>query len=403
METEAYPRWVLLARYGEEEDEHEYPGVTGDDKTVAACFTYAGHPIRFSLRIAAPPATSCLWVHSPEGRIWSDPCVIASHGNALLVQIETRVRRSRSDFTVLHFVYSAVDRRSSRPPSLRLLPHCNFIVQNIRRSFCTEDAPAPRGFFIEKLSDHHATPRLLDRNATGILRRGKDAFVVAELQMAPSEYRKPAAELLLLRSGRWSVKRALITHGGDKCRELSSWRTDSVVSVGDRFLCWIDLSRGVMFADVLDDSPVLRYVSFPLKHRCYTEPKRSQNVCATAAGMVKLVEICTSHRCGCWGTRCPHSCYPCTVESWTLRMDDMGWVMDRVELECPVVSVDDPNVICFLVCESEQHYEKQWMVMVDMRSKTVQSVCRCPNVGRRYYDFREKEPAIPTKLSSYFV
>ncbi|TVT99931.1 hypothetical protein EJB05_54672, partial [Eragrostis curvula] len=417
METEAttpatYPRWVLLARNGDDEymyeDKDQYMYIIGDKKTAAACFTPDGEPIRISLRFAAPPVTSLLWVHFPEDGIGNSPRVIAVHGDALLIV---------TDFTVLHFVYSAGDRTSSsrRPPSLKLLPHCYFIVREIMMNFCTvEEDASPRGFFIEELWDHTDKPRMLNRDATGLLRRGKDAFVVAKLQMAPSEYRKPAAELLLLQSGKWSVKRASISHGGDKCRELFLWRTDTVGSVGDRLLCWVDFSRGVMFANVLDNTPELQYVSFPVKPRYSdSEPKTSRNVCATAGGAVKLVDVFTTHRCGCDGmdaaTKCSRSCCPCTVETWTLRMDDMVWVMDgrvdaaelcaleawqglpRVKLEYPVVSVDDPNLICFLVWdEPVKYYEKQWMVMVDMRSKTVQSVCRRPDVCRNICTQRQR-------------
>ncbi|GJN28566.1 hypothetical protein PR202_gb16765 [Eleusine coracana subsp. coracana] len=92
------------------------------------------------------------------------------------------------------------------------------------------------------------TPLHLHGDATGFLRHGKDAFLVAKLNMAPSELRKPAAELLMLRSStnKWTVKRAAINVVSDKCRELTLWRTDMVVPVSNRILCWVDLSHGVM-------------------------------------------------------------------------------------------------------------------------------------------------------------
>ncbi|TVT99934.1 hypothetical protein EJB05_54675, partial [Eragrostis curvula] len=81
----AYPRWVLLARHGEFEDEDAR--YTGDEKTAAACFTSAGLPIRMSLLVAAPPALSCLHVHDPDGGVRNHPRVITAHGDSLLIQI----------------------------------------------------------------------------------------------------------------------------------------------------------------------------------------------------------------------------------------------------------------------------------------------------------------------------
>ncbi|TVU26621.1 hypothetical protein EJB05_29175, partial [Eragrostis curvula] len=402
----AYSRWVLLARNDQFEDEDAR--LSGDDKSAAACFTSAGRPIRLSLRVAAPPALSRMRVHAPEGGVrWNHPHVIAAHGDSLLIQILIRFRCRDSDYSMDHFLYSAGDGNGrSRPPSARLLPHCYFTVHNVRRSFCDQGA-SPRGSFIEDRS----APRMLDQNVTGLLgrRSGNDGFVVAELQMAPSEPRKPVAELLLLRSsGKWTVKRAPIAHASDKCRELALWKTNTVVPVGDRLLCWVDLSRGVIFSDVFEDKPGLRYVSLP-SETPYNRYFNSRNVCATAGGVVKFVNIFHTHRCGCGGVegnRCPDSCYACIVQTWTMRMDDTVWVMDatvdatefwaldawkgvpRVQLDCPVVSIEDPMVICFVVC----HARQQWMIMVDTRSKTVQAVSRGPELGDMQYC---PETAIP--------
>ncbi|TVT99933.1 hypothetical protein EJB05_54674, partial [Eragrostis curvula] len=317
-----------------------------------------------------------------------------------------------------HLIYSASDDGRSRPPSARLLPDCYFSVRNVRRSYCDERA-SPRGFFVE---DRRGPTRMLDRDVTGLLRRrgGNCGFVVAELQMAPSELLKPAAELLLLHSssGEWRVKRAPIAHATDKCgRELASWKPDTVVPVGDRLLCWIDLSRGVIFADVFEDKPGLRYVSLPAEAPCYRY-MNSRNVCATADGVVKFVHIVSTHRCGCGGvdsSKCPASCYACIVQTWTLKMGDMVWVTDgtvdatelyaldawkglpRVQLECPVVSAEDPMVICFIVRQEMT----QWLVMVDTRSRTVQAVSRGPDLLPRM-NYHPETP-IPSRTTFSYV
>ncbi|CAO2152877.1 unnamed protein product [Urochloa humidicola] len=63
------------------------------------------------------------------------------------------------------------------------------------------------------------------------------------------------------------------------------------------------------------------------------------------------------------------------------------WALDaykglpRVELDYPIVSMEDPHAICFTVCEAM--HEKSgdgtmWRITVDMRSKTLQFVLRYP-------------------------
>lgn len=422
METEAtttstrsssarYHGWTMLGRYGEYGDESS-PFPAADDRTAAASFNSDGHLIHVSMGVAAPPTASCLYAQSPEeGRISDWLRVITAHGDSVLIQIETSTNLGRSrrwsDYQKDHFVYSAGD-GASRPPSLRLLPRCNFFLRR-RKSLCTEEN---RGFFIEDPSGTNMeTTRRLDLDATGFLRRGKNAFVVAELQMLATELRKPAAELLVVRSGgKWTVKRTPISSPIDKCREISSWNTHAVVPVGNRMLCWVDLHRGVMFCDMFDDRPELRYVSLPVKVNALGYPKMSRNVCTTTSGSVKFVDTLGTHKC-------PRSCYVDAVRTWTLRMEDMVWVKDgmldvaqlwaqdlwkglpRVNLDYPVVCIDDPNLICFLV--SEQHKTHQWLVMVDMTSGTVQSVSRCPELLGRRYEYREKETCIPSKFSSY--
>ncbi|TVT99935.1 hypothetical protein EJB05_54676, partial [Eragrostis curvula] len=297
----AYPSWLMLGRYGGGDDD-EYYRFTGDDKIAAACFTSDGQPIRVSLRIAAPPATSLLCVHCPVGGISTRPNIIAAHGDSLLIQIYFSRRWADPNYTVGTFVYSAGAGHSSRPPSLRLLPCCYFVDKMIGRS--TEDQ---RGFFMEVRRVHTDRPRLLDQyNATGLLRRGRDGLVVAELKMAP---RQPSSSCSALASGASSGRRSV-------------------------------------------------------------------------------------------------------METWTLRMDIMVWEMDatidatepyaldawkglpRVQLECPVVSIEDPMVISFVVCEGRE----QWMILVDTRSRTVQAVSRGPDLRRVHYD---PETTIPSRFSSY--
>ncbi|XP_052137042.1 uncharacterized protein LOC127755407 [Oryza glaberrima] len=113
----------------------------------------------------------------------------------------------------------------------------------------------------------------MDDKATGILRRRDrddgDDLVVAELTVKP----KPTgdtrmlneADLLVFRSGEWrSIRTMPIGHASSSSPSTRwPWKTDMVVPVGDRLLCWVDLYHGFIFSDVFDDNPRLQYVPLP--------------------------------------------------------------------------------------------------------------------------------------------
>jgi hypothetical protein len=180
--------------------------------------------------------------------------------------------------------------------------------------------------------------------------------------------------------------------------DLCSWRTDVVVPIG-KSLCWVDYYQGILFIDVLADSqssPIqqqLHYVRLPsqaLKYRRLyidlgaLDPFR--RVCVTDAGIIKLVCICTKY---------PPSDEEFTIITWTLRDINRGsWTKDvdtivgadeffricnagnksclpQVRPSFPVVSLVDPDVICFLLKEEDRNLA--WMVEVNMRNKVLLS------------------------------
>ncbi|TVU26554.1 hypothetical protein EJB05_29106, partial [Eragrostis curvula] len=312
-----------------------------------------------------------------------------------------------------YFVYSpgAAD-DPSRPPSLSLLPP----------SYLAEPM-----FYDDGCSCTATKLRVLDHRATGILRRGEDELVVAELMtMYVSHDGQLTAQLLLLRSGEWSVVEVPAISAGDGNDEavLAPWGgANKVIPVGDDVLCFVDLFGGLMFCDAFDEAPVLRHV--PLladASEPFYGPRSSRNVCVTEGGStVKFINIFP--RCCCGGagsSHCQHSYRTYTIATWTLNMDDLVWVMDgtvdatelwaldayegvcRVLPVHPVASVDDPHVISVVVCERyiDKHGDCMvWLVMLDTRSKTLLSVC--PRFVVMWWDFVEK-PMIPSRVSDYF-
>ncbi|CAO2143443.1 unnamed protein product [Urochloa humidicola] len=416
----SYPPWVLLVN----QCVIEAVGCsnsTRDAKTVAAGRTSAGDPIRVSVRAAAPPVESRICVQV----MGAYACPMAAHGDSVLLCVGFHGHDAQPNY----FIYCAGAAAAvpPRPPSLLLLPPC-YHVEKIPAGY--RSYSHPRG----------PQQRYLDPHATGLVRRGEDDFVVALLlnivvvddgvdDCGAKVENRHAAGLLRLRNGEWSVMRAAISdsegsNDGDELR-LSSWRTHRVISVGsDGLLCFVQFGQGLMFANVFDETPVFRYVPFPSTYEEVDPPCKcrgsSQDVCATSDGMVKLVSIYPRCCCGSSGaTHCQHSNNAYTIKTWTLKMDDVAWVMDgmvdatelwrldaynclpRVQLAHPVVSLDEPHVIFFLVCEkfyNRKHGDKtEWFIMVDMKSKTLRSVYR---YGGR--SFINERIFLPSSVSHYF-
>lgn len=143
---------------------------------------------------------------------------------------------------------------------------------------------------------------------------------------------------------------------------------------------------------------------------------------------VKFVNIFPRCCCGAKGTsKCHNSLHAFTIHTWTMRMDGggdgtaAGWVMDgvmdstelwaleafqglpRVQLLSPIVSLDNPHIICFMICA--RYFVKgcddntQWLIMLDMRSKNLLSThhdltgCAWSCLGKSL---------VPSRVSDYF-
>ena len=188
---------------------------------------------------------------------------------------------------------------------------------------------------------------------------------------------------------------------------------DATVPVGSRFMCWVDYHRGFILCDMVEENPRLRYVPLPvlpakMGHRSSDRPDMQycRKMAAAGPGAVRFVSV--APRCCCGGpgkTSCERSSFAFNVTTWTLALrteEPMAWVKDgvldcdelwqlpnygcrpRVALEYPMVSSDDPGVVCFTVCEyhhsiDEAHDEKVWMVQINTRSKALLSVVRSDN------------------------
>ncbi|CAL4985855.1 unnamed protein product [Urochloa decumbens] len=289
--------------------------VEGDATTSATSHDCVGRQIRASLRVAAAPAVSRLHLHLPD-REWveeiplvepmEEPSVIAAHCNSILFKVVVPFKDSEwSDpllFPVDYFVYSAAS-SSFSPPSLTRLPACF------------------EGVAAHPDKDKYFRPyrrqrqRVMLDDELGLLCHSENGeFTVADL--SPHSYRE--VELCILHhhhappgvdTPSWKVKRMQITpHMRMTGLNLVKFRTDVVLPISGRFLCWVDYYQGMLLVDFLqqptddpDDDHKLSFIPLP--------------------SIIKLVCI-TKSRVDC------DSHLDFTIETWTLDISRGKWQKD---------------------------------------------------------------------------
>ncbi|CAL4995052.1 unnamed protein product [Urochloa decumbens] len=344
------PRWVLLNHYVSTADTD--PSVA-DVTTAASSCTSSGLSFSVSFAPVATPATSrfyCYWIGGAPDEFdhnRKDLRIIAAHDDVVLIR--TSVPDSRSAFcTNDYFLYETGS--AARPPLLSLLPCCD-----------------------------------LDMKDTGVLRRGEGEVIVAQLVVMYDNEKglRDTAEICVLRQGGdWDLKQLpIVHHEGSK---LPKWpRLDAVIPVGIRFMCWVDYASGLFVCDITDTSPeVIRYIALPVP------PPESSIVVATTTGLIGPTAAI---------------CFAFNVTTWTLNLRTEGpiaWVKDGV-LDCdelwqlpnygclprvapkyPIISSDNPDIICFVICEKpyliddDDADETEWMLQINTRSKELLSVVR---------------------------
>ncbi|CAL4982220.1 unnamed protein product [Urochloa decumbens] len=342
------PRWVLLNHWIVPRDS---ANVVADDKTAAECRPSCSRPLRISLGDAAPPAISFLCLDLAGDR---------------------RARSEDDEFTDKHVLGYIGD-------------------------------------------DDDFTGRNFDHCDTGILRHSDDELLVAQLRVA-NDAPFDTAQLCVLRPGRleWELNTAVpIVHtNGGRGHDLQMWQEAHVaVPVGDRFLCWVNFDCSTfLLCDMATRDPKLHYVPLPVKamppkddedyEDCYDEQPPwlyYRRIGAAGPDAVRFVSI--DNRCCCgahviWSS-CEHSSSAFMVTMWTLALstsEPMRWVKEavldcevvwslatskglpRVRLTSPVVSMENPDVVCFMASMGDL----LWTVDIDLRKKTLISATPCP-------------------------
>lgn len=286
------------------------------------------------------------------------------------------------------------------------------------------------------------------------MRRAGDEVVVAQLDVgwgAPHD----TAELCVLRihddpgrkQSQWDIKRLPIVVHRDDGRHttgdggvnavIGPWQTDAVVPAGDCFLCWVDYFGGILVCDVANPTRLV-FVPLPVetdpdledrRHSSDRRPNMQITLTVAGAGTDNALRFVSSdRRCCCGGpgaSKCARSRYMFAITTWTMSLlpgpnEDprtLSWVktgmfdcdeiwaspsyagLPRVPLECPVVSTDDPDVVCLMLDNAYRFHikmdnkdKRQWTVMVNTKTKKVVSVLA-------HHDFKwSREFDVPMRL-----
>ncbi|CAD6263657.1 unnamed protein product [Miscanthus lutarioriparius] len=232
-------------------DVKAYSGASKNAST-ARSKTSSGHTIEVTFCTVPPPALSHISVHCPGLQLPPDdlslsPCAVAVAAAADLVVLRVPVNTLGKDYFQYndYFVYRA----HRQDPKLDLLPN-----------------PWPYCFGDQEIA-------ILSRGA--VTADGDDnQYVVAALKIIPSFtlhlYRsKPCGE-----TGSWTVQpvsvetplRDSVCPIPDTAKRHFYHATSNVITLGgaNGTVGWVDLWRGILLCDVLEERPKLRDVPLPL-------------------------------------------------------------------------------------------------------------------------------------------
>ncbi|TVT97034.1 hypothetical protein EJB05_57744, partial [Eragrostis curvula] len=393
----SHPTWVLVNERGARGNDDSH----SSDRVMS--LTTTGEQIFVSFQLVEPPRISFLTVDLPQRpipteKILYDVTIVAAHRDVVLFKVRSSSGSHYSaPATIDYFVYKASCGSSCRP-SMLLLP-----------AQCCER----RNMSIV----HYPMEIILTKDSTGILSsasKEEASFIVADLSWECPESQdyhdrgRKEFYMYVLWSGsdKWTVFKNLHIRGTNGGRDLEWWCSDVVVPYRSRSLIWVDYYRGVIFADMTDEEnkPDLWYVALPVdpvegnpynieRYGGRGYPHRSRSLCVTRHG-IKFVSVdhqrSTNFGVGQW--KWTHTF---RITTWSLHDDGVTWIkearlyeedlwdMDSKNLfphvtpAFPVVNMENPSAICFVVDEKHHSHgssERACMVEIDMKKKVLLAV-----------------------------
>lgn len=388
--------WMMLDRFvyrrGEDGDGWRFP----DESTAplrATSSTSIGQPFDVAILHAEPPAVSRLYLRWPGGTKGRGAELAAAHRDLLLFRLV---------YVDLHVTYDHFVCVASSDPA----PHIEFK----RLPLCTIPMVLPP--FFKEDTEGITTRRQFLSNTVGLVRGSspghEDEFVVAQLASItkiPGTNHMMEAEVCVLRSrvsamdddGTWELQKIPIQHKGQYWK-LEDWSTSAVTTFNNR-ICWICYyTGGILFYDVFAETPNISYLGLPThrrpsyRQRGFLEVNRS--ICVTGGGdVLKYTSVVRTDGRLC-GPLEPRQGYRIIADILkTTESGDMEWVQDTfatayefwrhntserlprdVVPEYPLLSMDDPSIIHFLLSEEGEKINKVSVVTMDMVTNKMISV-----------------------------
>ncbi|KAF7068324.1 hypothetical protein CFC21_074121 [Triticum aestivum] len=412
-ETVVFPGWVMLDRIGRTHCDGDLGAAreaVNGNKTAVQVEMDSGHSFYVSFTLAPPPqGASYLDLHWPlEGSAKSVP--------PYKQPAYPFVRAIDKDLVLFHI-------------SIPSLPHRNFVPPDL---FVYNAAGHPPS--VQQLPLYRRRSFLRVNFTTGILRRQNGSYIVSDLNVYPKKEgtgnNSMCAELCVFNSNTraWSFfsKDAPQPQDQSNGQFPTLWSTDHVLAFDSRFLCWVDYFSGVLLSDFSNlRSRVLHFVPFPGEgeypakvrvQRCFPDRFRSVSI---SNGKMCFVHIDNDfHERIHTGSQGQQPRKKITI--WTLNMMDgnsrFKWEPHRVIYldgllpnphrlpEFPIISADDPDVLCCLLRKEEFHGEAS-MVMIDMEHARLRS--STPYINRQSVDEKAHKnefldmPLLPTVFSKH--
>lgn len=362
--------------------------------TTAYTRTRDGHRIQVTFWSALPPLVSYFSIYSPDlepAAFPREPVVMATEEDLILLRVVLGPRSAILDpDTFEYFIYQA-----GRVPSLHSIKH-----PGLSRTF----------------GDYHVgilrcRPKL--GNSDG--KSHDDGYIIAALgySMVPGCYDLHTFDS---QTKVWDTKTALL-RGQQERGKHSSHVNSKVIVIGGEAgtMGWVDLWQGILFCDVLDKEPVIRYVSLPAP----LNPDISMQGCPRTArdiavikGLIRYVEfqhhilpgsvvngnyIANGWTVSTWSRKAStdpfeedHWQQDCRVHASQIAaeknpmgfdllpkfFDDQGTplpTLERLHTGHPTLSLHDDNVV-YLMSKINYRDTKAWVLAVNIRNRTLQGV-----------------------------
>uniref|UniRef100_A0ACD5XIE9 Uncharacterized protein n=1 Tax=Avena sativa TaxID=4498 RepID=A0ACD5XIE9_AVESA len=232
-----HPDSVLLDRKAYLEDQVNATTAVGQLST--------GEPIRITFSLADPPAVSYFCIHSPEiseTDYASEPVVACSEKDMVIIHFSFRFGPRVPSFEPglrEYFIYRAAG-CGKKPPSFKPIPY-----------------PGP---------DILMRPHILHHESLGLVPFDNGEFLLVSLstRMSILDY------VLLIFSSKteqWTTKQVVVQTTPPIISSQSGvpFEINKVIVLGEGLLGWVDLWRGILVCNVLEDSPVVRIIPLPNK------------------------------------------------------------------------------------------------------------------------------------------